>query len=164
MPGQSVLFTPNQQYSYYQYYWNFDDPTSNNNTVAQVTPTHTFASNGTYCPQLIIISSQTGCVDSFRVCLDVLNGVTVTIPNVFSPNGDLINDVFSVKMDGVKEFTCDIYDRWGLRIYGWNGGTGSWDGTYQGKPCSDGTYFYVITTLDIKGGAKDYKGYVQLIR
>jgi len=166
LPGQTVVFTPNQQYPFYTYSWNFDDPSGTGNTSTQVIPSHAYSAAGTYCPELLIVSLQTGCKDSTTLCLDVLNGVVITIPNVFSPNDDLINDVFSIKTEGVRELTCDIYDRWGLKIYGWSGLTGSWDGVNQGngKRVSDGTYYYIVKATDVKGIAHDYKGYLQLLK
>ena len=88
---------------------------------------------------------------------------TITIPNVFSPNGDNINDNFEVKATGVNSLTCDIYDRWGLKLYSFNGLSG-WDGTGKGGKEPDGTYFYVILTTDNTGDNHKYNGFVQLIR
>jgi len=165
IPGQNVVFIPNQQYPFYIYAWNFDDPGSgSNNNSSQAVPGHVYNTAGLYCPQLIIISTQTGCVDSNTVCLDVLNGVVVTIPNIFSPNDDNINDVFSIKTEGIRELSCDIYDRWGLKLYGWNGTTGYWDGTTNGKQCSVGTYFYIVTVTDVKGVTETYRGHLQLLK
>jgi len=165
LPGQTVVFTPNQQYPFFQYAWNFGEAASgSSNTSTLVVPTHAYASAGLYCPQLFIISTQTSCIDSFKVCLEVINGITVVVPNVFSPNGDLINDVFSVKTEGIRELSCDIYDRWGLKLYGWNNPKGFWDGTTNGKACSDGTYYYIINVIDLKGEPHAYEGFLQLLK
>jgi gliding motility-associated-like protein len=94
----------------------------------------------------------------------VFNGISVIIPNVFTPNQDGINEVFSIKTDGITELICEIYDRWGLKMYSWNSPTGFWDGTANGKQCTEGTYYYVVNTRDFKGVAHTYKGYMQLIR
>jgi len=89
---------------------------------------------------------------------------TITIPNVFSPNGDNINDNFEVKATGITNLSCDIYDRWGLKLYTFNGASGYWDGTAKGGKEVDGTYFYVILTTDIKGDNHKYNGFIQLVR
>lgn len=164
LSGQLVVFTPSQQYPFYVYAWDFGDPSSSNNTSTAAVPSHVYTAAGTYCTQLIIVSTQTGCIDSTTQCLDVLNGVVITIPNVFTPNGDLINDVFSIKTEGVNSLKCEIYDRWGLKLYSWDSLTGYWDGTTNGKQCSDGTYFYVVTAVDVKGKEHTFNGYLQLLK
>lgn len=88
---------------------------------------------------------------------------TITIPNVFSPNTDNINDNFEIKGTGITNLSCDIYDRWGLKLYSFSG-LGGWDGTGKGGKEPDGTYFYVILVTDIKGDNHKYNGFIQLIR
>ncbi|MCB9449119.1 MAG: gliding motility-associated C-terminal domain-containing protein [Flavobacteriales bacterium] len=69
------------------------------------------------------------------------------IPNVFTPNGDGINDVFSVHLDGdLKECTqLMIMNRWGVLVYSPPGGQLAWDGrTAAGLPVTEGTYMYII--------------------
>jgi len=83
----------------------------------------------------------------------------LNFPNVFTPNSDGINDVFSFKVcDHVIKST--IYDRWGLKVFETDKVNYYWDGrTTSGEKCTDGNYFYVIQTKE-----KVYKGFVQLIR
>lgn len=95
------------------------------------------------------------------------------LPNVFTPNGDGTNDVFSftLKNGTVKSFA--VYNRWGNIIYmmdknsspsGRLGGA-SWDGhTTVGEPCNDGVYFYVLEYTDAKGELKTKRGHVSLMR
>jgi gliding motility-associated-like protein len=68
------------------------------------------------------------------------------IPNVLTPNGDGINDVFVIKN---KEFynsiRFQVYNRWGTIIKDAQDQTARWDGrTSYGELCPEGTYFYVI--------------------
>lgn len=67
-------------------------------------------------------------------------------PNVFSPNGDSINDVWVI--DGLQPYplsTVDIYTRYGQPVFHSTGYNKPWDGTFNGKPLPVGTYYYVIT-------------------
>jgi gliding motility-associated-like protein len=108
-----------------------------------------------------------GChYDTATATITVIPCITYTIliPNVFSPNGDNINDNFDVTATGITSLTCDIYDRWGLKLYSYNTVNGYWDGTNKGAKEPDGTYFYVILTTDIKGDNHKYNGFIQLIR
>ena len=69
------------------------------------------------------------------------------VPNVFTPNGDGVNDEFRVAHRSLKEFHCEIYNRWGKLVYQWDDPNKGWDGTINGKPAAEGAYFYVIRAL-----------------
>jgi len=66
------------------------------------------------------------------------------IPNVFSPNGDGINDLF--RIEGLQEEDeVSIYNRWGTKVYELANINDGWDGrTTAGEKCSTGVYFYYI--------------------
>ncbi len=89
-------------------------------------------------------------------------------PNLFSPNGDGLSDVF--KISGIVEdypnFKLIIFNRLGNQVYKYsnNGNTNPvwWDGTNNGKPVSTGVYYY---TLDFNDGVtKPRTNFIQLIR
>ncbi len=84
----------------------------------------------------------------------------LSIPNVFTPNGDGINDLFEIK--GLqKGDKINIYNRWGTKVFYNINEHAYWDGyTTSGEPCSSGTYFY---TIDLINGERK-SGYIQLIR
>lgn len=80
----------------------------------------------------------------------------IVLPNVFTPNGDSINDVYKPFIDEITELHASIYNRWGNLIYEFDRVRGFWDGhTTSGEPCTDGTYFCVLTATGIDG--KKYK-------
>lgn len=69
------------------------------------------------------------------------------IPNVFSPNGDGINDVFSLSFNlpaSIQNVEATIYDRWGNVVYAYSGLSFAWDGYFDGQSVSPGVYVYVI--------------------
>lgn len=101
--------------------------------------------------------SLAGCyavlaVDSFGnksalsniVCAD--NCPSYSLPNVFTPDGDGLNDLF-IPIDAkyVEEIELVIYNRWGSEVFTTNDPKINWDGTnqYTGQKVSDGVYFYV---------------------
>ena len=112
---------------------------------------YVFAEDGTYDITLTGYIYE-ACKDSLTKSLLVLP--TVRIPNVFTPNGDGINDIF---FDGMPETELIIINRWGQELYK---GLGGWDGTYNGKEMSAGTYFYMITLPN----GKTFNGPLMLIR
>ncbi len=84
------------------------------------------------------------------------------IPNVFTPDGDGINDVFDVQVGERLEKCTDIkiYNRWGVLVFESYGNDHSWDGrTFTGDVCTQGVYVFSLTV-----NGTEYKGYVTLIR
>lgn len=71
----------------------------------------------------------------------------IKVPNVFTPNGDGMNDEFRVVYSSIKEFHCWVYNRWGHLVYEWSDPAKGWDGSIHGKPAAEGAYYYVIRAL-----------------
>ncbi len=93
----------------------------------------------------------------------LINTEGIFVPNVFSPNGDGMNDLFLISSDGIIEFDLVIYNRWGQVIFSTSAPEIAWDGrTSAGEPASEGTYYY---TLVAKSDGADYsqQGTVTLI-
>jgi gliding motility-associated-like protein len=122
-----------------------------------------FTKSGNYTLKLVC-SNNEGCIDSSEVVIVVLDAqLSIEIPNVFTPNGDLVNDIFTVKQNAVKTFSGFIYNRWGKKLYEWTDVTGGWDGKVNGSKAIDGVYFYVIKGTDVKDQEFDFNGTVQII-
>lgn len=92
----------------------------------------------------------------------------LVIPTAFSPNGDGRNDVFHIiKGNDVKSVDLRVFDRFGNLVFHTIDAKGAWDGTYKGKPCEMGTYYYSLTVWfdnDYQNSNKLYKGEVTLVR
>ena len=119
-----------------------------------------------------------GAIDSFTYVLTTSGGtdtatVTVnvlceelTVFNGFSPNGDDINDVFTILgIERFPEARVYVYNRWGNQVYFRNGNYQNtagiaFDGTWEGNELPDGTYFYMIDTND----GEKLTGYVEIHR
>ena len=70
----------------------------------------------------------------------------ITVPNVFTPNGDGSNDIFQV--NGLPEvFQLTIYDCWGMNVFETTDGAVMWNGHYlnEGTRMPEGVYYYVLT-------------------
>ena len=81
----------------------------------------------------------------------------ITIPNVFSPNGDGINDFFNFEFPFTKVL---IFNRWGIEVFKTTKPNIFWDGrATNGNEAVDGTYYYIIETQN-----SIFKGFVQLLR
>ncbi len=73
-------------------------------------------------------------------------GVVITMPNVFTPNGDPQNGQFKpIVMEGVSSLELEIFNRWGQVVYTSKLVNFSWDGrTGAGEKVPDGTYYWII--------------------
>ena len=101
--------------------------------------------------QIIVNDCKT---DSFKII----------VPNIFSPNADGINDVFTITHNGVNDMQLIIYNRWGLKVTEITNLNQSWDGrNTSGEPCSAGTYYYILRAKGNKE-TKELKGFVDLVR
>ncbi len=143
------------------YHWDF----GTGDTSILENPTYTYVNYGTYVVTLTVTDAN-GCTSIASMVIIVNDKYEILIPNVFSPNGDGSNDVFTVVSLGVKDIDCKIFDRWGTLIYEWTGVDGSWNGKRNGDggDASEGTYFYIIWATKNTGEKQDYHGTVTLIR
>ncbi len=148
-----VQFT-NQSTGATGYSWTFGD----GNTSTNINPSNTFTLAGIYT--VTLVATDGACTSSATITIQVDDNSLIIIPNVFTPNGDGSNDVFMIKTIGIKEINCDIFDRWGLKVYTIKSIRDSWDGTNQ----SDGTYFFILNATGFDG--KEYKeqGFISLYR
>ncbi len=97
--------------------------------------------------------------------------VNIFIPNIFSPNGDGINDIFFVQTN--PEITginvMRIFDRWGNIVFEKfnflpNDADAGWDGTFNGKPLNPDVYTYMIEMSTTRGKDVVEVGDVTLVR
>ncbi len=81
------------------------------------------------------------------------------LPNVFTPNGDMVNDTFTFDNSIIKARKLTILNRWGNVVYETIDNF-IWDGSFNSNPCSTGVYYYQIElTNNIKTN-----GFLTLIR
>ncbi len=91
-------------------------------------------------------------------------GDVLEIPNVFTPNGDQVNDFFEVDTDGTTVYEFSVFTRTGTRIYHSQSPRIFWDGnSLDGKELKEGIYYYVI---EEHGGSSpfDKAGFMYLFR
>jgi gliding motility-associated-like protein len=141
--------------------WNFGDGSTSN----EPEPKHYYAKSGNYNVTLVVTSSY-GCIDSITKSYIIEIPVDfVKLPNVFSPNGDGINDEFSPLLYDMQDVECIIFDRNGNIIYSWKGINGKWDGKIKNtnELASPGTYYYILKGISKSGKKVTHKGMIQLV-
>ncbi len=105
------------------------------------------------------LSATCASFDSVLVVLCSLSNSKLLIPNAFTPNGDGMNDVFSIICTGMdndfeNNFQMQIYNKWGEVIFDTKSPADGWDGKSKGEKCPSGVYTYLIKYLDKSAGNK----------
>jgi gliding motility-associated-like protein len=144
------------------------DNTRPDNFSTDLNPTYAYPKAGKYTIQLITELSC-GFDTAFKEieivdCIVDTTNIQTYLPNVFTPNNDLLNDVFKIISNkNLEQFNLVIYNRWGQEIFNTNNYEQGWNGRYQDNDCPDGVYFYLISYSHKK---KNYNtcGTVTLLR
>jgi gliding motility-associated-like protein len=140
--------------------WDFGDGF----TSADFSTQHTYNLTGLYSATLTVIS-QEGCTDSESILIEVVAlPSSVTVPNVFTPNGDGANDVFMVGFANLTDFRLQLIDRWGNTFAELTDPQAGWDGSINGDDAVDGTYFYKLSATGADSVAYEKSGFFVLQR
>ena len=149
----------------------------NNDSLTTQNLNYTFADTGTYKITLLAYETYRNCSDTVTRTVTVKDcppdSIQITVPNIFSPNADGINEVWQLNVYNfnytISNYACTIYDRWGIKVFETDSISEAWSGrTTSGLPCSAGTYYYIIklNATNSKGKIedKDFKGFLELVR
>ena len=129
------------------------------------TQTQSYTLSGEYAITLTV-TDAIGCVDEYELLINV-NDPDIWVPNVFTPNGDGVNDEFNLPFDGFKSYNIVIINRWGNVMWDKTDQTGIllWDGTDNGgEKCTDGVYFYKLNGEMLGGTMVNQHGFVTVIK
>ncbi len=86
-------------------------------------------------------------------------------PNVFSPGAsEGVNDEWRVSYKSIVEFSCAIFNRWGVQVATLSDPSQGWDGRYKGKIVPPGVYFYVIEARGADDRKYKLSGDINVIR
>lgn len=153
------------------YKWEFGDTTTSK--LNNPDP-HIYYKPGEYSVKLTI-ESALHCIDSMRFDKIVVDPSKLDIPNVFTPDGDGLNDNFMVESKSLKYISVEVFSRSGMKVYNfygegeilrqWKG----WDGNVNNSSikAAPGIYFYIIRAVgwdDVAYDSKAYRGVVYLYR
>lgn len=156
-----------------KYKWEFGENKDSISDLADPLP-HTYYIPGQYSIKVTIESDQ-HCIDSMRSENIVVDPSSLEIPNVFTPDGDGLNDYFVVESESLRHISVEIYSRNGLRVYSFDGeGEGlrnwkGWDGNINNssRKATPGVYFYIIRAYgwdNVLYDSKKTRGFVYLYR
>jgi gliding motility-associated-like protein len=142
------------------YYWNFGNGILDTTSTLSASPSQEYFGTNSYTVTLIASNGNPSCNDTASIFIFVDISPYIEVPNVFSPNGDGLNEFFSLKYKGYKELNLIIYNRWGNKMYETTNPAVGWDGS----GASEGTYFYIVTGKGNDNKDFEAKGYLTLVR
>ncbi len=140
--------------------WTYGDGSTS--TIGAIA-SNIYTTSGTYT---VVVQTTGACGTATATAIVIVNdGLMVEIPNVFTPNGDGTNDLFTIKSTGVKEISLNIFNRWGQQLYSFSGPKAAWDGkTHSNTDVPTGTYFYFVVATGFDGQEIKKQGTVNLFR
>ncbi|MCE4565620.1 gliding motility-associated C-terminal domain-containing protein [Maribellus sp. CM-23] len=140
-------------------------------------PVYTYQNSGRYLVKLVAkkVTQTHTCVDTFALeKLIVVDTSSVVVPNVFTPNGDGVNDDFVIMFKSMKNIEITIVNRWGKRVHYWKSGDiqdpenarteAVWDGNIGGQKASPGVYYYDVVGRGRDGRKQTKHGFLHLFR
>jgi gliding motility-associated-like protein len=140
--------------------WLYSDAVSD--TLANTVKNYT--ASGTYSIMLIAYGKG-GCNDTASYSFRIADSSGITMPDIFTPNNDSINDIYRPIARGISSLKAWIYNRYGTLIYNWDTVHGFWDGyTTSGNPCQSDVYFCVLEATGFDGKSYKLKSKVTLLR
>lgn len=163
-PSLAVDFT-NESESANTYEWIYLDENGlvvGRDTTYNLDPmSHSFTAPSIYTTSLVSTYNF--------LCPDTVSSEVIVyklvVSNVFSPNGDNINDEFEINARGLTRLGIKVYNRWGVLVYESNALRGKWDGYMtNGKLADDGTYYYLVEAEGVDGQEYSEKGFVTIVK
>jgi gliding motility-associated-like protein len=122
----------------YSYIWNNTNP-------IQTTATASGLTTGLYN---VLVMDATGCTGTAIAAMAGDTCCDVYVPNVFTPNGDNLNDVFRILSGAdITLLNFGVLDRWGNRVFQTNVQTTGWNGRINNIDAEGGNYYWIITYI-----------------
>jgi gliding motility-associated-like protein len=161
VPGVLIIFTNTSTSNAVSWNWTFGD----GGIATGPNQTHPYAAPGHYTA-VLTVTDAFGCSSTYSKVITVIEEPSVIhVPNIFTPNGDNVNDAFYVTSEGLSAFDMKIYDRWGVLMGHVTSAIQGWDGrTKAGVLATDGTYYYIISATGYDGKTYNLSGFLLLVR
>jgi len=169
--GESVVLNPMANFpldtTLYTWTWAPDTTLIFNNS--SYNPTVQPSATTTYSVTVMNIIDSCSVSDAITVRVNIERDVF--IPNIFSPNLDDVNDIFTV-FGGIgvaRILRMQVFNRWGAKMHEAanfppNDSSYGWNGRHRGNPVSQGVYVYYIEVEFVDGTLDTYRGDVTVVR
>ena len=115
------------------------------------------STNGTYT---VSYTSTGPCVATASARVTIQGSSAPVYPNVLTPNGDQLNDELKFKVADVQNYSLQVFNRWGRRVYEGHNATEGWNPADN----SAGTYYYQVEYTDCAGRAQMAHNWIEVIK
>lgn len=129
---------------YAKYLWH------NGQTTSSITSERTAKNEYT-----LLVTTTKGCEAKTAIAIDC--SPFISVPNVFTPNGDNVNDKFRIKNAEKGYWRLDVFNKWGSKVFQAQPYLNDWEA--NGVP--DGVYYYTLESQDL---SNSLKGWIQILR
>jgi gliding motility-associated-like protein len=130
------------------------------NDPYSATPMARPTENMTY---VVTVTDANGCTDQDTVSITLRRDFDLEAVNLFTPNFDGKNDRFYISnIEHYSECVLTVFDRWGNQVYTASPYLNDWNGTMNGNPLPEATYYYTLECDGLEDGRKD--GAVTIVR
>lgn len=137
LEGGQVLLSPTIKGSSLTYKWTPATGLSADNVASP------YASPSADMTYTLTVTNANGCTATASISVSVLK--TPVIPNTITPNGDGVNDIWSIKyLDSYPNCRVQVFNRYGKQLFYSVGYPIAWDGRFNGADLPQGVYYYVI--------------------
>lgn len=124
---------------------------------------YTFTEEGVTYVRFVCANADGMCESYSDVFTISIGSSSLKCPNIFSPNGDGINDEWKVSYSSIVDFECYIFDRYGHKLATLTDPSQGWDGKRNGKVVPTGVYYYVIKARGADGKSYDCSGDINIV-
>jgi len=119
----------------------------------------------------VIVTDENGCEVRQDLTVTTVFDPTFFAPNIFSPNGDGVNEFFNAfaGIEAEPTFELTVFDRWGNMVYlntalPFNDINQGWNGRFDSQPVTEGVYTWIATVTYINNDVINYTGDVTVVR
>lgn len=112
----------------------------------------------------VIVTDSLGCTDTTWLNIDIsIPCLDVFVPNMFSPNGDQLNDKWNVIGTCLSSFHARVYNQWGALIFETFDQSIGWDGKYRGIRVQNDQYTYIVDVVYAGGKGEKFAGFLTVV-
>ena len=119
-------------------------------------------------PVTLFATNEWGCTDSIIGIVNIVSDVLLYAPNIFTPDGDELNNTWRVYIDGIDiyDFHLVMFNRWGEPVWESFNQIAEWPGTYGANGLvQDGTFVWVIDCKEQNTDKKyTFRGHVTVLK
>ncbi len=140
--------------------WNYSDGSTDNLDIAR----KPYYAGGSYSLSLVAYG-ENGCNDTASYSFTIADSSSISLPNVFTPNNDGVNELYKPITRGISHLSARIFNRQQTLVHSWDRVNGSWDGhTTSGEACPEDVYIIVVEARGFDDKTYNLKGTITLLR